>query len=82
MPERVGFVPARDKPASRGAPEASLAAKTELSEGLAERVGVDPTCPLRDKTLSRRPRYDHFGTSPQYGIRDESSEHSSIPSHT
>ena len=32
---------------------------------LAERVGFEPTCPLRDKTLSRRPRYDHFGTSPQ-----------------
>jgi hypothetical protein len=32
---------------------------------LAERVGFEPTCRLRDKTLSRRPRYDHFGTSPQ-----------------
>ena len=31
---------------------------------MAERVGFEPTCPLRDKTLSRRPRYDHFGTSP------------------
>ena len=31
---------------------------------LAERVGFEPTCRLRDKTLSRRPRYDHFGTSP------------------
>src|SRR5450759_3989594 len=35
--------------------------------GMAERVGFEPTCRLRDKTLSRRPRYDHFGTSPQYG---------------
>jgi hypothetical protein len=35
---------------------------------LAERVGFEPTCPLRDKTLSRRPRYDHFGTSP-VGVR-------------
>jgi hypothetical protein len=34
---------------------------------LAERVGFEPTCPLRDKTLSRRPRYDHFGTSPHEG---------------
>jgi uncharacterized RDD family membrane protein YckC len=34
---------------------------------LAERVGFEPTCPLRDKTLSRRPRYDHFGTSPWCG---------------
>src|SRR5262249_16154759 len=24
----------------------------------------EPTCPLQGKTLSRRPRYDHFGTSP------------------
>jgi hypothetical protein len=32
---------------------------------LAERVGFEPTCPLlAGKTLSRRPRYDHFGTSP------------------
>jgi [ribosomal protein S5]-alanine N-acetyltransferase len=39
---------------------------------LAERVGFEPTCRLRDKTLSRRPRYDHFGTSPQrqvYAVR-------------
>lgn len=34
---------------------------------MAERVGFEPTCPLRDKTLSRRPRYDHFGTSPVNG---------------
>ncbi len=33
---------------------------------MAERVGFEPTCRLPDKTLSRRPRYDHFGTSP-YG---------------
>ncbi len=33
---------------------------------LAERVGFEPTCRLPDKTLSRRPRYDHFGTSPLY----------------
>src|SRR5712692_3896701 len=33
---------------------------------LAERVGFEPTCPLlAGKTLSRRPRYDHFGTSPR-----------------
>ncbi len=36
----------------------------EQKRKLAERVGFEPTCPLRDKTLSRRPRYDHFGTSP------------------
>jgi hypothetical protein len=32
---------------------------------MAERVGFEPTCRLPDKPLSRRPRYDHFGTSPQ-----------------
>ena len=33
---------------------------------LAERVGFEPTCPLlAGKTLSRRPRYDRFGTSPR-----------------
>ena len=31
---------------------------------LAERVGFEPTCRLPDNTLSRRARYDHFGTSP------------------
>ena len=35
-----------------------------LDYGLAERVGFEPTCELPRKTLSRRPRYDHFGTSP------------------
>ena len=34
---------------------------------MAERVGFEPTCRLPDKTLSRRPRYDHFGTSPVEG---------------
>jgi hypothetical protein len=36
----------------------------ERERRLAERVGFEPTCRLPDKTLSRRPRYDHFGTSP------------------
>src|SRR5713101_638879 len=40
-----------------------------LAEMMAERVGFEPTCPLRDKTLSRRPRYDHFGTSPSGVMR-------------
>jgi hypothetical protein len=31
---------------------------------VAERVGFEPTCRLPDNTLSRRARYDHFGTSP------------------
>jgi hypothetical protein len=35
---------------------------------VAERVGFEPTCRLPDKTLSRRPRYDHFGTSPHRSI--------------
>ena len=36
-----------------------------VPKDVAERVGFEPTCRLPDKTLSRRPRYDHFGTSPQ-----------------
>jgi hypothetical protein len=40
---------------------------------MAERVGFEPTCPLQGKTLSRRPRYDHFGTSPQSAIRNQQS---------
>jgi hypothetical protein len=35
---------------------------------LAERVGFEPTCRLPDNTLSRRARYDHFGTSPSREI--------------
>src|SRR5258708_4958476 len=38
--------------------------ETKREARLAERVGFEPTCRLPDKTLSRRPRYDHFGTSP------------------
>ena len=65
LAERVGFAPARDGPkAYRGMTEDTINAKSERSEGLAERVGFEPTCRLPDKTLSRRPRYDHFGTSP------------------
>ena len=30
--------------------------------------GIRTPCPLRDKTLSRRPRYNHFGTSPQLNL--------------
>src|SRR5436190_10956103 len=36
---------------------------------LAEREGFEPPCRLLGKTLSRRPRYDHFGTSPLFGAR-------------
>ena len=36
---------------------------------MAERVGFEPTCPLlAGKTLSRRPRYDRFGTSPRWVV--------------
>ena len=38
---------------------------------LAERVGFEPTCRLPDNTLSRRARYDHFGTSPQRASKPE-----------
>src|ERR1043166_4787100 len=36
---------------------------------MAEREGFEPPCRLPGKTLSRRPRYDHFGTSPFIGAR-------------
>ena len=36
---------------------------------MAERVGFEPTCRLPDNTLSRRARYDHFGTSPSRKTR-------------
>ena len=32
---------------------------------LAEMVGFEPTCPVKDKTISSRSRYDHFDTSPR-----------------
>ena len=35
---------------------------------MAEREGFEPPCRLPDKTLSRRPRYDHFGTSPLFPV--------------
>ena len=40
----------------------------ELPKGnsfsMAEMVGFEPTCPVKDKTISSRSRYDHFDTSP------------------
>ena len=35
---------------------------------LAEMVGFEPTCPVKDKTISSRSRYDRFDTSP-YSLR-------------
>ena len=32
---------------------------------LAEMVGFEPTCPIKDKTISSRSRYDRFDTSPR-----------------
>src|SRR5947208_3611485 len=55
--------------------KASLAQGNPSADGLAERVGFEPTCPLlAGKTLSRRPRYDHFGTSPAKNNRNSKSE--------
>ena len=31
---------------------------------LAEMVGFEPTCPIKDTTISSRSRYDRFDTSP------------------
>src|SRR3954452_7305930 len=68
MAERVGFAPRATSGTGVGR---SLEAdpKRHTSEQrercVAERVGFEPTCRLPDNTLSRRARYDHFGTSPQ-----------------
>ena len=35
---------------------------------MAERVGFEPTWELPPNPLSRRARYDHFGTSPQNAL--------------
>ena len=57
-------------PRTKGTPKVQQKVKTakylkSQIDKLAERVGFEPTCPLlAGKTLSRRPRYDHFGTSP------------------
>ena len=72
LPERVGFVHHRGaQRASRGELETTRADKrlSRRRRSLAERVGFEPTCRLPDKTLSRRPRYDHFGTSPDRGVK-------------
>jgi hypothetical protein len=49
--------------AERGLPTVA-ASEASAWRRLAEREGFEPPCRLPDKTLSRRPRYDHFGTSP------------------
>ena len=38
--------------------------------GLAEMVGFEPTCPVKDNTISNRARYDHFDTSPYAHLID------------
>ena len=45
---------------------------------MAERVGFEPTCRLPDKPLSRRSRYDHFGTSPQEQVTRQKSHVTSV----
>ena len=35
---------------------------------LAEMVGFEPTCPIKDKTISSRSRYDRFATSPKFTL--------------
>src|SRR5688572_1104279 len=63
-----GFCPMKENllPECAIGEEKTIFTRTQetLKAGLAERVGFEPTCRLPDKTLSRRPRYDHFGTSP------------------
>ena len=60
----VAFPNEENTRSTRGKPSRQLIENTR--EKMAERVGFEPTCPLlAGKTLSRRPRYDRFGTSPQ-----------------
>ena len=47
-----------------GYKNALAASEASAWRRLAEREGFEPPCRLPGKTLSRRPRYDHFGTSP------------------
>ena len=37
-------------------------------------VGFEPTCPVKDKTISNRSRYDHFDTSPYEILRKQHAE--------
>ena len=37
-------------------------------------VGFEPTCPVKDKTISSRSRYDHFDTSPYEILRKQHAE--------
>ena len=72
LAEMVGILPRADclRPAGRRPVliRTIFAAKkgTSLSRCLllAEMVGFEPTCPIKDKTISSRSRYDHFDTSP------------------
>ena len=64
---KSGWWDSRPKPRSGGVPEMPPSPSNRSERGdLAERVGFEPTCRFPDKTLSRRPRYDHFGTSPHH----------------
>jgi hypothetical protein len=47
-----------------GLPTVAHALVGKRERMVAEREGFEPPCRLPGKTLSRRPRYDHFGTSP------------------
>src|SRR4029450_2898835 len=53
---------------SHGLPTVAHACVGRRERRLAEREGFEPPCRLPGKTLSRRPRYDHFGTSPELAI--------------
>src|SRR4051794_25808104 len=70
MAEREGFVHLRGQRYG-GSHRVSEAIAPKLARDIprerrrmAEREGFEPPCRLPGKTLSRRPRYDHFGTSP------------------
>ena len=39
---------------------------------VAEEVGFEPTCPVKDNSISSRARYDHFDTPPYISLKNSS----------
>lgn len=61
VPEEQVVEPGFSLTIKKNSPDAGL---FSYCVNMAEREGFEPPCRLPGKTLSRRPRYDHFGTSP------------------
>ena len=48
----------------KAAVSAAFVYASGIAAVMAEAVGFEPTCHVRDKTISSRSRYDHFDTLP------------------